>query len=81
MKRIKPNFGLAEKMLSSRISISDYDKFYFIVNYSNGKTVQEVINLFVTEIISGSLLFSGSHIVQGDGDKNFDNVRKSFNSR
>lgn len=61
----KDNFRLP-KMLSSRIEQDDYDKFEFIVKYSNGKSIQEAINLFVTEMISGTIAFSGSHIVVGD---------------
>jgi hypothetical protein len=64
----KDNFRLP-KMLSSRIEQDDYDRFEFIVKYSNGKSIQEAINLFVTEMISGSIIFSGSHIVVV-GDKN-----------
>jgi len=54
-------------MLSARIEQDDYDKFDKLVRYSMGLKVQDVLNLFVVELISGSIMISGSHIITGDG--------------
>ena len=51
------------KMLASRVEESDYIKFEFILKNRDGKNLQEAMNVFVREVISGNLSFSGSHIV------------------
>lgn len=52
------------KMLASRVEESDYVKFEFILKNRDGKTLQEAMNMFVREFISGNLSISGSHIVE-----------------
>ena len=61
-RRKKPGFTQM-KMLSSRVESSDYDKFEYIVKTTSGKKLQEVVNLFVVNMISGSLVLSGSNFV------------------
>lgn len=48
------------KMLASRVEESDYLKFESLIKHRDGKKLQEVMNLFVTEYISGNLYVSGS---------------------
>lgn len=52
------------KMMAARIENSDYMKFEFILKNRDGKTLQEAMNMFVREFISGNLSISGSHIVE-----------------
>lgn len=58
-RRRKPGFGQM-KMLASRVEESDYLKFEFILKNRDGKTLQDAINLFVVNYISGNVYFSGS---------------------
>jgi hypothetical protein len=60
----KPGFQ-SMKMFASRIEESDYFKFEEFLKKS-GKTLQQVMNLFVVNCISGSLRLSGSSFVVGD---------------
>jgi hypothetical protein len=48
------------KMLSSRIEEDDYYKFEIVLRSAGRKTLQETLNLVMTEMISGTLIFSGS---------------------
>lgn len=48
------------KMLASRVEESDYLKFEFILKNRDGKTLQDAINLFVVNYISGNVYFSGT---------------------
>jgi hypothetical protein len=48
------------KMLASRVEESDYYKFEAIIKQSGKKTLQEVMNMFIVEMISGNLYLSGS---------------------
>ena len=54
------------KMLASRVEESDYYKFESVIKKSNQKSLQDVINLFVVEMISGSIQLSGSTFITGD---------------
>ena len=58
-RKKKPGFK-EMKMLASRIEKEDYHKFESVVIRSGKKTLQEMMNLFVTEMISGNLYLSGS---------------------
>jgi hypothetical protein len=49
------------KMLASRVEESDYYKFEAVIKKSGKKTLQEVMNMFIVEMISGNLYLSGSH--------------------
>lgn len=61
----KRKIGFTEmKMMAARIENSDYVKFEFILKNRDGKNLQEVMNIFVREVISGNLSISGSHIVE-----------------
>jgi hypothetical protein len=51
------------KMFSSRVEESDYVKFEFTLKNRDGKTLQDAINLFVVNYISGTICFSGSAVV------------------
>ncbi len=48
------------KMFSSRVELEDYNKFNAILKYRDGKKLQEVVNLFIVEYISGNIYLSGS---------------------
>jgi hypothetical protein len=48
------------KMLSSRVEEADFLKFEDIVNNRDGKSLQDFLNIFVTQYISGNLYLSGS---------------------
>lgn len=48
------------KLLSSRIELSDYNKFNAILKYRDGKKLQEILNMFIVEYISGNLYLTGS---------------------
>lgn len=50
------------KMLASRVEEGDYVKFEFILKNRDGKTLQDAVNLFVVNYISGNVFFSGSHL-------------------
>jgi hypothetical protein len=63
MGRRKKQGFLQSKMLASRVEESDYVKFEFILKNRDGKTLQEAINLFVVNYISGAVAFSGSCLV------------------
>ena len=58
-RRRRPGFNNA-KMLSSRVEQYDYDQFERILKKRDGKSLQEVVNLFVTEYVSGNIYVSGS---------------------
>jgi len=58
-RRKRPSFT-NEKMLSSRVEYSDYEQFERLLKRRDGKKLQEIVNLFVTEYISGNLYLSGS---------------------
>lgn len=61
----KRKVGFANmKMLASRVEESDYVKFEFILKNRDGKSLQEAINMFVRDFVSGSLCISGSHIIE-----------------
>ena len=49
------------KMFSSRCEEGDFLKFEQTIKYRDGKTLQEFVNLMVTEYISGNLYLSGDH--------------------
>ena len=55
------------KMLASRVEESDYYKFESLIK-KDKKKLQEVINLFIVNYISGSISLSGSVFVAGDDD-------------
>ena len=57
----KVGFGKM-KMLASRVEESDYLKFEFILKNRDGKTLQDAMNLFVVNYISGNVYFSGSQL-------------------
>ncbi len=48
------------KMMASRIEESDYLKFESLIKNRDGRKLQEVMNLFVTQYISGNIYISGS---------------------
>ena len=50
------------KMLASRIEESDYIKLEYILKNRDGKSLQDAMNLFVREYVSGNIYISGSHI-------------------
>jgi hypothetical protein len=60
----KPGFTNM-KMFASRIEESDYFKFEEFLKKS-GKSLQQVMNLFVVQCISGSLVLSGSSFIPGE---------------
>lgn len=62
-RKKKPGFANM-KMLASRVEESDYIKFEFMLKNRDGKNLQEAVNTFVREYISGNLHFSGTHIVE-----------------
>jgi hypothetical protein len=64
MGRHKKKGFLKQKMLASRIEETDYFKFEEMMK-NNGKTLQEVVNLFVVSCISGTIALSGSSFVVG----------------
>lgn len=51
------------KMLASRVEEGDYTKFEHILKYRDGKSLQDAINLFVVNYISGNISLSGSTFV------------------
>ena len=53
-RRKKPGFK-EPKMFSSRVEASDYYKFEEILRNEYGKNIQEIVNLFLVEMISGSI--------------------------
>lgn len=57
-RRKKPGFTNM-KMLASRVEESDYDKFESLIELT-GKSLQQVVNLFVVNYISGNIYLSGS---------------------
>lgn len=52
-RRKKPGFRQM-KMLASRVELSDYYKFESLIKLE-GKKLQEVVNLFVINYISGTI--------------------------
>jgi hypothetical protein len=64
-RKKKPGFGQM-KMLASRVEESDYVKFEFILKNRDGKTLQDAINLFVVNYISGNIYLSGSTFMVRD---------------
>ena len=56
------------KMFASRVEENDYFKFEELLKKS-GKNLQEVVNLFIVEYISGSIRLSGSSFVAGVNDE------------
>jgi hypothetical protein len=62
-RRKKPGFA-DMKMMAARVEGADYDKFEYILKNRDGKNLQEAVNMFVREFISGNLCFSGTHIVE-----------------
>ena len=64
-RKKKPGFTQM-KMLASRVEESDYNKFDLLTKNRDGKRLQEVINLFVTEYISGNIQISGSGFAVGE---------------
>ena len=48
------------KMLSSRLEEEDFFKFENIVNNRDGRSLQDFMNIFVIQYISGNLHLSGS---------------------
>lgn len=59
MKRRKKKF-VFPRMLSARVEGSDLLEFEKLVKYRDGKTIQEFMNIMVTNYISGNLFMSGS---------------------
>lgn len=53
-RRKKPGFR-NPKMFSGRVESEDYYKFEQILKTRDGKTLQEMINLFVVNYISGNI--------------------------
>lgn len=51
------------KMLASRVEEGDYVKFESLLKLRDGKTLQEAINIFVVNYISGNVYLSGSTLV------------------
>ena len=66
-RRKKPGF-MKMKMLASRVEEADYYKFEDLLKKS-GKNLQEAVNLFVINYISGNIQFSGSVIISGENDE------------
>ncbi len=62
MGRKKLDTFKEQKMLASRIEMEDYKKFEQQV-LKTGKTLQQVLNMFVVSCISGSIQLSGSSFV------------------
>ena len=61
----KKKQGFTEmKMMATRVENSDFMQFEYILKNREGKNLQEAMNAFVREVISGNLSFSGSHIVE-----------------
>lgn len=48
------------KMMASRVEETDFVKFENLVNLRDGRKLQDFMNLFVTEYISGNLYLSGT---------------------
>ena len=69
MARRKKNTFRNQKMLSSRVELDDYFKFEAVVKKSGKKSLQQILNLFVTEMISGNLYLSGSGFVTGESNE------------
>lgn len=59
-RKKKPGFT-EMKMLSSRVELEDYNKFNAILKYRDGKKLQEILNMFIVEYISGNIYLTGSH--------------------
>lgn len=54
----KPGFK-EMKMLSSRVELEDYLKFEKIIKYRDGKKLQQMLNKFIVEYISGNIYLDG----------------------
>ena len=63
-RRKRPGFK-EPKMFSARVEADDFYQFESMIK-KDGKKLQEVVNLFVTSFISGTVRLSGSEIVAGD---------------
>ena len=53
-RKRKPGFR-EPRMLSSRVEFSDFCKFEDKMKRQDGKTLQEMLNLFVVNYISGNI--------------------------
>jgi len=58
-RKKKPGFRNM-KMMSSRVELDDYERFEYLAKRRDRKNLQDLMNLFVTEYISGALYLSGS---------------------
>ena len=60
-RRKKPGF-LEQKMLASRVEKQDYLKFEQMAK-DTGRSLQELMNIFIVQCISGSLSFENNQFV------------------
>lgn len=63
----KPGFR-NPKMFSSRVEHSDFVKFEYIFKKRDKKKLQEIINLFVVNYISGTIVLAGDKFIEGHGE-------------
>ena len=49
------------KMFSARVEQEDYDKFIAILKHRDGMKLQEALNMFISEYISGTIVPVNSH--------------------
>lgn len=62
MGRRKKQGFQSMKMMAARVEEADYVKFEFLLKNRDGKTLQEAVNLFVVNFLSGNIFFSGSDL-------------------
>jgi ABC-type maltose transport system permease subunit len=62
MGRKKKNTFIQSKMIASRVEASDYHKLDVALSQQH-KTLQDLINTFVVQFVSGNLYFSGTLLV------------------
>ena len=51
------------KMVSARVELEDYNKFYNLLEYRDHVNLQDFVNIAIVNYISGNLYFSGSSLV------------------
>lgn len=59
MPRNKFNFKYP-KLMSARVDADTYSQFEKLIRYRDAMNLQEVVNLFIDQYVSGNLYVSGS---------------------
>ena len=59
MRKRKFNFR-QPKLMSARVENDVFIEFEKLIRYIDGRNLQEVMNMFVDEYVSGNLFLSGS---------------------